>query len=97
MVNTLIPYTHKPNAEQVLFAGVASIAHGDKIEIGLSANDASYSVDFMVCQLDGPNARDGQARSKFIADFIVKAMREYQHRHLWYILGDRRILKSIPS
>ena len=65
------------------YAGVASFVRGDQIEIGLSANDASFSIDFMVCHLDGKNASDENARAKLIADFVVKTMRDYQHQHFW--------------
>lgn len=67
-----------------MFAGVAAYLQGDKIEIGLSANDATYSIDFTVRHLDGDDFMDKKKRSQAVAEFVVETMREYQNNHLWY-------------
>ena len=63
-----------------MYAGIAAISAGDTIEIGLSANDTTYSLDFSVRHLEvGPKSQE--ERSKLIADFIVETMQKYQNDH----------------
>ena len=65
-----------------MFAGIAAITTGDRVEIGMSANDATYSLDFTVRHLEvGPKSQE--ERSKLIADFIVETMQKYQNDHFW--------------
>ena len=62
-------------------AGIAASITDDTIEIGLSANDSTYSIDFTVRHLDGAN-KSKEERSKMVADFVVDNMHQYEEQHL---------------
>ena len=64
-----------------MFAGLAASICDDTIEIGLSANDATYSIDFTVQHLKGAN-ESKEARSKSVGDYIINTMQKYQNEHL---------------
>lgn len=72
-----------------MFAGLAANICDDTIEIGLSANDATYNIDFTVQHLKGAS-ESKEARSKCVGDYIVNTMRQYQNEHLWYDCDSQR-------
>lgn len=65
-----------------MYAGIAAIVHGDTIDVGLSANDATYSLDFTVRHLDVASSSQ-EERSQMVADWIIETMQQYQNDHLW--------------
>ena len=77
-----------------MFVGISAIVCTDRIEVGLSANDATYSLDFTVRHLR-ELSESAEGRSKLVADFIIETMQTYQHEHLWYV--GRSLTGSIRS
>jgi len=69
-----------------MFAGIAAIVHGDTIEVGMSANDATYSIDFTVRQIDG-GSKSKEERSGLVADWIIETMQRDQNYQLWCVLS----------
>ncbi|MCJ1282590.1 hypothetical protein MMC26_001915 [Xylographa opegraphella] len=69
-----------------MFAGISAIVCSDRIEVGLSANDATYSLDFTVRHLKELSESE-EGRSKLVADFVIETMQKYQHEHLCKFLG----------
>ena len=79
-----------------MFAGISATVCTDRIEVGLSCNDATYSLDFTVRHLRELSESD-EGRSKLVADFVIETMQKYQHEHLWYVADiRRRAFDSIP-
>ena len=70
---------------QAMYAGIAAIERGNIIEIGLSANDDTYSIDYAVRQLD-MGSKSKEARAQLITDWIIETVQQYQNGHLWYAL-----------
>jgi hypothetical protein len=68
-----------------MYAGISAILRGDKIDIGLSANDDTYSIDYAVKHLDG-GTKPKEQRAKIVADWIIEGMQKYQNEHLWCAL-----------
>ncbi|MCJ1396938.1 hypothetical protein MMC11_000130 [Xylographa trunciseda] len=69
-----------------MFVGISAIVCSDRIEVGLSANDATSSLDFTVRHLkELPETAEG--RSKLVADFIIEIMQKFQHEHVCKFLG----------
>lgn len=67
-----------------MFAGIAAVVHDNIIEVGMSANDATYSLDYTVCHVDGSN-KSKEERSGLIANWIIETMQRYQNDHLWCV------------
>ena len=65
-----------------MYAGISAIVCSDRIEVGLSANDATYSLDFTVRHLK-ELSESKEGRSKLVANFVIETMQKYQHDHLW--------------
>jgi len=68
-----------------MYAGIAAIVRGDTIEVGLSANDDTYSIDFTVRQLD-VSSKSKEERAQLVTNWIIETMQRYQNDHLWCAL-----------
>ena len=54
------------------------------IEIGFSANDETYGIDFSVKRIKVPECANGDksALSKAVADFVIEEALKYETDHL---------------
>jgi hypothetical protein len=66
-----------------LFGGVAAIHKGNVVEIGFSANDSTYSIDFTVKHIDADS--DPEVRANNVADFVIEQAANYEREHLMYV------------
>lgn len=82
------------NSTQPMFAGLAAIVRGDTIVVGMSANDATYSIDFTIRQIDG-GSKSKEERSGLVANWIIEVMQRYQNNHLWCVLTEYTYLPVI--
>jgi hypothetical protein len=72
------------DSTQPMFAGLAATVRGDTIVVGMSRNDATYSLDFTIREIDG-GSKSKEERSGLVANWIIEAMKRYQNNQLWCV------------
>ncbi|KAI9830451.1 MAG: hypothetical protein M1819_005703 [Sarea resinae] len=73
---------------RVMYVGIAAaVKSGKSIEVGISINDDTYSIDFSLARLDTKGVSTRAAISSLVSNYVITELTKFQNEHMCKFLG----------